>query len=50
MKKKNIKYVFIPAFAATALFPSLTNENEVFASNNATELSSHINNKTSTVY
>ena len=46
MKKKNIKYVFIPAFAATALFPSLTNENEVFASNNATELSSHINNKT----
>ena len=46
MKKKNIKYVFIPAFAATALFPFLTNENEVFASNNSTELSSHINNKT----
>ena len=44
MKNKNIKYVFIPAFVATTLFPFLANENEVFASDNEMHPTSRINN------
>ena len=31
MKKNNIKYVLIPAFAAAALFPVLANDNQAKA-------------------
>ena len=44
MKKKNLKYVLIPAFAATSLFPILANDNQAHASENSDTVSAPINN------
>ena len=44
MKKKNLKYVLIPAFAATTLFPTLTNDNQAHASENSDTVSAPVNN------
>ena len=44
MKKKNLKYVLIPAFAATTLFPVLTNDNQAHASENSDTISAPVNN------
>ena len=44
MKKKNLKYVFIPAFAATTLFPVLANDNQAYASENSDTVSAPVNN------
>ena len=44
MKKKNLKYVLIPAFAATTLFPVLTNDNQAHASENSDTVSAPVNN------
>ena len=44
MKKKNLKYVLIPAFAATTLFPVLANDNQVLASENSDTVSAPVNN------
>ena len=44
MKKKNLKYVLIPAFAATSLFPVLANDNQAHASENSDTVSAPINN------
>ena len=44
MKKKNLKYVLIPAFAATTLFPVLTNDNQAHASENSDTVSGPVNN------
>ena len=44
MKKKNLKYVLIPAFAATTLFPVLTNDNQAQASENSDTVSAPVNN------
>ena len=44
MKKKNLKYVLIPAFAATTLFPVLTNDNQAHASENSDTVSTPVNN------
>ena len=44
MKKKNLKYVLIPAFAATTLFPILTNENQVKASEDKATTPSNVSN------
>ena len=44
MKKKNLKYVLIPAFAATTLFPILTNENQVKASEGKATTPSNVSN------
>ena len=45
MKKNNIKYVLIPAFAAAALFPVLANDNEAKANDDkaVTTVSNHDN-------
>ena len=43
MKKKNLKYVLIPAFAATSLFPVLANDNQAHASENSDTVSAPIN-------
>ena len=44
MKKKNLKYVLIPAFAATTLLPVLTNDNQAQASENSDTASAPVNN------
>ena len=44
MKKKNLKYVLIPAFAATTLLPVLTNDNKAQASENSDTVSASVNN------
>ena len=44
MKKKNLKYVLIPAFAATSLFPILANDNQAHASENSDTVTAPINN------
>ena len=44
MKKNNIKYVLIPAFAAAALFPVLANDNQAKANDDSTASSSSVNN------
>ena len=44
MKKKNLKYVLIPAFAATTLLPVLTNDNQAHASENSDTVSAPVNN------
>ena len=44
MKKKNLKYVLIPAFAATTLLPVLTNNNQAQASENSGTVSAPVNN------
>ena len=44
MKKKNLKYVLIPAFAATTLFPVLANDNQAYASENSDTVSAPVNN------
>ena len=44
MKKKNLKYVLIPAFAATTLLPVLTNDNKAQASENSDTVSAPVNN------
>ena len=48
MKKNNIKYVLIPAFAAAALFPVLANDNQAKASDDKTTTSSNVSNTVST--
>ena len=47
MKKKNLKYVIIPAFAATTLFPVLTNDNQAHANENSDTVSAPVNNTVS---
>ena len=55
MKKNNIKYVLIPAFAAAALFPVLANDNQAKANEDKTATTSTVskpentNEKTSNV-
>ena len=55
MKKNNIKYVLIPAFAAAALFPVLANDNQAKANEDKTATASTVskpentNEKTSNV-
>ena len=44
MKKKNLKYVLIPAFAATTLFPVLANNNQAHASENSDTVTAPVNN------
>ena len=44
MKKKNLKYILIPAFAATTLLPILTNDNQAQASENSGTVSAPVNN------
>ena len=44
MKKKNLKYVLIPAFAATTLLPVLTSDNQAQASENSDTVSAPVNN------
>ena len=44
MKKKNLEYVLIPAFAATTLLPVLTNDNQAQASENSGTVSAPVNN------
>ena len=44
MKKKNLKYVLIPAFAATSLFPVLANDNQAHASENSDTVTAPVNN------
>ena len=44
MKKKNLKYVLIPAFAATTLLPILTNDNQAQANENSGTVSAPVNN------
>ena len=44
MKKKNLKYVLIPAFAATTLFPVLANDNQAHANENSDTVSAPVNN------
>ena len=44
MKKKNLKYVLIPAFAATTLFPVLTNDSQAHANENSDTVSAPVNN------
>ena len=47
MKKKNLKYVLIPAFAATTLFPVLANDNQAHANENSDTVSAPVNNTAS---
>ena len=44
MKKKNLKYVLIPAFAATSLFPVLANDNQAHANENSDTVTAPVNN------
>ena len=48
MKKNNIKYVLIPAFAAAALFPVLANDNQAKANDDKTTTASNVSNTVST--
>ena len=48
MKKNNIKYVLIPAFAAAALFPVLANDNQAKANEDKTTAPSNVTNTVST--
>ncbi len=43
MKKNNIKYVLIPAFAAAALFPVLANDNQAKANDDKAATTSTVN-------
>ena len=47
MKKKNLKYVLIPAFAATTLFPVLATDNQSHANENSDTVSAPVNNTAS---
>lgn len=47
MKKNNIKYVLIPAFAAAALFPVLANDNQAKANDDKSTATSTVNNSIS---
>ena len=47
MKKKNLKYVLIPAFAATTLFPVLATDNQAHANENSDTVSAPVNNTAS---
>ena len=46
MKKNNIKYVLIPAFAAATLFPVLANDNQAKASEDKTTAPANVTNTT----
>ena len=48
MKKNNIKYVLIPAFAAATLFPVLANDNQAKASEDKTTAPSNVTNTVNT--
>lgn len=48
MKKNNIKYVLIPAFAAAALFPVLANDNQAKASEDKVTTASNVSKSEST--
>ena len=48
MKKNNIKYVLIPAFAAAALFPVLANDNQAKANDDKAATTSTVNNPETT--
>ena len=48
MKKNNIKYVLIPAFAAAALFPVLANDNQAKASDDKVTTASNVSKSEST--
>ena len=48
MKKNNIKYVLIPAFAAAALFPVLANDNQAKASDDKVTTVSNVSKSEST--
>ena len=48
MKKNNIKYVLIPAFAAATLFPVLANDNQAKASEDKATAPSNVSNTVST--
>lgn len=48
MKKNNIKYVLIPAFAAAALFPVLANDNQAKASDDKPATASNVSKSEST--
>ena len=48
MKKNNIKYVLIPAFAAAALFPVLANDNQAKANEDKPATTSNVNKSEST--
>ena len=48
MKKNNIKYVLIPAFAAAALFPVLANDNQAKASDDKPATTSNVSKSEST--
>ena len=48
MKKNNIKYVLIPAFAAATLFPVLANDNQAKASGDETTVPSNVTNTANT--
>lgn len=48
MKKKNLKYVLIPAFAAAALFPVLADNNQAKASDDKVTTASNVSKSEST--
>lgn len=48
MKKKNLKYVLIPAFAAAALFPVLANDNQAKANEDKPATASNVSKSEST--
>ena len=48
MKKNNIKYVLIPAFAAAALFPVLANDNQAKANEDKAATTSTVNKQETT--
>ena len=48
MKKNNIKYVLIPAFAAAALFPVLANDNQAKANDDKVTTASNVTNTANT--
>ena len=48
MKKNNIKYVLIPAFAAAALFPVLANDNQAKANDDKVTTASNVSKSEST--
>ena len=47
MKKNNMKFVLIPAFAAAALFPVLANDNQAKAGDDKATTASTVNNTVS---
>ena len=48
MKKNNIKYVLIPAFAAAALFPVLANDNQARANDDKAVTTSNVSKSENT--